>query len=92
MSAIKTLNPQAEVARAHAALQININAALGLQEVLRTNLGPKGTIKMYVFSFNLIQLPAGPGFLCPVDPVCIQPPVLGQKPETGRTREDIRDF
>lgn len=47
MSAIKTLNPQAEVARAHAALQININAALGLQEVLRTNLGPKGTIKMY---------------------------------------------
>lgn len=48
MSAIKTLNPQAEVARAHAALQININAAQGLQEVLRTNLGPKGTIKMYV--------------------------------------------
>eukprot|EP00123_Amoebidium_parasiticum_P009193 comp19320_c1_seq1/m.22197 comp19320_c1_seq1/g.22197 ORF comp19320_c1_seq1/g.22197 comp19320_c1_seq1/m.22197 type:complete len:542 (-) comp19320_c1_seq1:61-1686(-) len=48
MSAIKTLNPNAEVARAQAALQININAALGLQEVLRTNLGPKGTIKMLV--------------------------------------------
>lgn len=46
MSAIRTLNPNAEVAKAHAALQININAAQGLQEVLRTNLGPKGTIKM----------------------------------------------
>eukprot|EP00124_Ichthyophonus_hoferi_P004217 Ihof_evm1s439 gene=Ihof_evmTU1s439 len=48
MSAIKTLNPNAEVVRAQAALQININAAMGLQEVLKTNLGPKGTIKMCV--------------------------------------------
>jgi T-complex protein 1 subunit zeta len=27
---------------------VNINAAKGLQEVLKTNLGPKGTIKMLV--------------------------------------------
>ena len=42
MSAIKQLNPNAEVARAAQALQLNIGAATGLQSVLRSNLGPKG--------------------------------------------------
>jgi len=28
-------------------LAININSAKGLQEVMKSNLGPKGTIKMY---------------------------------------------
>lgn len=46
MAAIKTLNAKAEVARAQAALAVNICAARGLQDVLRTNLGPKGTMKM----------------------------------------------
>ena len=45
-SAAQALNPKAEVARRGAALQMNIMAALGLQEVLKTNLGPKGTTKM----------------------------------------------
>lgn len=48
MAAVKSLNPKAEVARAAQALQLNINGARGLQEVLRTNLGPKGTLKMCV--------------------------------------------
>jgi len=48
MSAVKALNPKAEVTRAAQALQLNINAARGLQEVMKTNLGPKGTMKMYV--------------------------------------------
>ena len=46
MAAINVVNPKAEVARAAQALQINISAAKGLQEVLKTNLGPKGTMKM----------------------------------------------
>ena len=46
MAAIKSLNPKAEVARAAQALQVNINGARGLQEVLKSNLGPKGTLKM----------------------------------------------
>lgn len=46
MAAVKALNPKAEVARAQAALAVNISAARGLQDVLRTNLGPKGTLKM----------------------------------------------
>lgn len=48
MASIKSLNPKAEIARAAQALQLNINGAKGLQEVLRTNLGPKGTMKMYI--------------------------------------------
>jgi len=31
-----------------AALFMNINAAKGLYDVMKTNLGPKGTIKMLV--------------------------------------------
>jgi hypothetical protein len=46
MSAISLLNPKAEFARAAQALAINISAAKGIQDVMRTNLGPKGTMKM----------------------------------------------
>lgn len=56
MSAIKALNPKAEVARAQAALAVNISAARGLQDVLRTNLGPKGTMKMLVSGAGDIKL------------------------------------
>lgn len=48
MSAITTLNPKAESARQAQALAINISAARGLAEMLKTNLGPKGTMKMFV--------------------------------------------
>ncbi len=50
MSAITTLNPKAESARQAQALAINISAARGLAEMLKTNLGPKGTMKMCVKS------------------------------------------
>jgi len=56
MSAVKALNPKAEVARAAQALAININAAKGLQDVLKTNLGPKGTMKMLVSGAGDIKL------------------------------------
>ncbi|CAI9175216.1 unnamed protein product [Rangifer tarandus platyrhynchus] len=56
MAAVKTLNPKAEVARAQAALAVNISAARGLQDVLRTNLGPKGTMKMLVSGAGDIKL------------------------------------
>ncbi|XP_045442102.1 T-complex protein 1 subunit zeta-2 isoform X2 [Pipistrellus kuhlii] len=56
MAAIKTLNAKAEVARAQAALAVNICAARGLQDVLRTNLGPKGTMKMLVSGAGDIKL------------------------------------
>ena len=46
--AAKTLNPNADVMGRTAALSMNIQAAKGMYEVLKTNLGPKGTIKMLV--------------------------------------------
>ena len=46
MSAIHTVNSKAEVARHAQALAVNISGARGLQEVLKSNLGPKGTLKM----------------------------------------------
>ncbi|KAJ3276166.1 T-complex protein 1 subunit zeta [Terramyces sp. JEL0728] len=55
-AALQLANPKAEVARRGQALQHNINAALGLQEVLKTNLGPKGTIKMLVDGSGQIKL------------------------------------
>jgi T-complex protein 1 subunit zeta len=37
-------------------VQVNITAAQGLQDVLRTNLGPKGTLKMLVDGAGQIKL------------------------------------
>ncbi|XP_065832222.1 LOW QUALITY PROTEIN: T-complex protein 1 subunit zeta-like [Oscarella lobularis] len=56
MSAIKSLNPKAELARASQALQVNVSGARGLQEVLKTNLGPKGTLKMLVSGAGDIKI------------------------------------
>ena len=56
MAAIKNLNPKAELARNHQALAINISAARGLRDVMKTNLGPKGTMKMLVSGAGDIKL------------------------------------
>jgi hypothetical protein len=68
---LSLLNPKAETIRRGQALQVNtlsfvplgdnlfqvnITAAQGLQDVLRTNLGPKGTIKMLVDGAGQIKL------------------------------------
>ena len=39
MAAIKNLNPKAEIAKSHQALAINIGAARGQRDVMKTNLG-----------------------------------------------------
>lgn len=46
MSALQTVNPNADVIGTQHALMMNVQAAKGLQNVLCTNLGPKGTMKM----------------------------------------------
>lgn len=56
MAAISYLNPKAEFARAAQALAINITAAKGLQDVMKTNLGPKGTMKMLVSGSGDIKI------------------------------------
>ncbi|CAG8497539.1 316_t:CDS:10 [Ambispora gerdemannii] len=55
-AAVQLINPKSEVARRGQALQLNITAAVGLQDVLKSNLGPRGTIKMLVDGAGTIKL------------------------------------
>lgn len=55
-SAVQRINPNSEVARRGQALSLNISAAIGLQDVLTSNLGPKGTIKMLVDGAGAIKI------------------------------------
>jgi len=56
MAAVKTLNQNAETMGDKASLFMNINAAKGLYDVMKSNLGPKGTIKMLVGGAGDIKL------------------------------------
>ncbi|MCJ1308665.1 T-complex protein 1 subunit zeta [Agyrium rufum] len=56
MSATQLLNPKAESRRRGEALKVNISAGEGLQDVLKSNLGPRGTIKMLVDGAGGIKL------------------------------------
>jgi T-complex protein 1 subunit zeta len=56
MSAVQTLNKNAESISKVQALMINCAAAKGLQGVLKSNLGPKGTLKMLVGGAGQIKL------------------------------------
>ncbi|KAJ9298711.1 hypothetical protein DTO271G3_3678 [Paecilomyces variotii] len=56
MSAAQLLNPKAESRRRGEALKVNISAGEGLQDVLKSNLGPSGTIKMLVDGAGGIKL------------------------------------
>ncbi|CAG9316265.1 unnamed protein product [Blepharisma stoltei] len=56
MASLQYVNSKAEILRKAQALNLNISASKGLQEVLRSNLGPKGTIKMLVGGAGQIKL------------------------------------
>ncbi|WVR07643.1 T-complex protein 1, zeta subunit [Kwoniella sp. DSM 27419] len=47
-SSIELINPRAESVRRTQALQVNTAGAIGLANVVKSNLGPRGTIKMLV--------------------------------------------
>ncbi|KAL5722187.1 T-complex protein 1 subunit zeta [Ranunculus cassubicifolius] len=54
--AVRVLNPNAEVLNKSASLNMNIKTPIGLMDVLKPNLGPKGTIKMLVGGSGDIKL------------------------------------
>ncbi|XP_039267908.1 T-complex protein 1 subunit zeta-like [Styela clava] len=87
MSAIKSLNPKAEVARSTQALAINISAAKGLQDVLRTNLGPKGTMKMLVSGSGDIKLTKDGNVL--LNEMQIQHPTASLIAKVATAQDDI---
>ncbi|GAA5842077.1 hypothetical protein JCM11251_002006 [Rhodosporidiobolus azoricus] len=45
---LELLNPRADVVRRNQAFSINVNGATGLAGVVKSNLGPRGTLKMLV--------------------------------------------
>ncbi|EJD42694.1 T-complex protein 1 zeta subunit [Auricularia subglabra TFB-10046 SS5] len=56
MSGIELINPKAESVRRGQALQANTTGALGLANVVRSNLGPRGTLKMLVDGAGQIKM------------------------------------
>lgn len=56
MSSVQFINSKAEILKKFQALAMNINAAKSLQEVMKSNLGPKGTLKMLVGGAGQIKL------------------------------------
>jgi T-complex protein 1 subunit zeta len=56
MSSIELINPKAESVRRAAALQVNTTGAMGLANVVRGNLGPRGTLKMLVDGAGQIKM------------------------------------
>jgi T-complex protein 1 subunit zeta len=55
-SRLQDLSPDAEIVSKAAARAVNVAAAGGLQDVLKTNLGPRGTLKMLVGGAGQIKL------------------------------------
>jgi T-complex protein 1 subunit zeta len=53
---VTVVNSKADVLKSAAALAVNCNAAKGLQEVMKTNLGPRGTLKMLVGGAGQIKV------------------------------------
>merc|ERR1712170_47577 len=56
MSSLQFVNSKAEILKKAQALAMNINAGKGLVEVMKTNLGPRGTLKMLVGGAGQIKL------------------------------------
>ncbi|VDM54104.1 unnamed protein product [Angiostrongylus costaricensis] len=87
MASIQCLNPKAELARHAAALELNISGARGLQEVMRSNLGPKGTLKMLVSGAGDIKLTKDGNIL--LHEMSIQHPTASLIAKASTAQDDI---
>lgn len=87
MSNVQFLNPKAEVLKKLQALAMNINAAMGLQEVMKSNLGPKGTLKMLVGGAGQIKLTKDGNVL--LHEMQIQHPTAGMIARSATAQDDI---
>lgn len=86
MSAISLLNPKAQVNSSAQALAFNISAAKGLQDVLKTNLGPKGTMKMLVSGSGDIKITKDGNVL--LHEMQIQHPTASMVARTATAQDD----
>lgn len=56
MSRVKTINPDADIIGKNHSLAMNIQAAQSLMSVVKSNLGPSGTMKMLVSGAGTIKI------------------------------------
>ena len=87
MSAINSINPNAERTRQAQALAINVSAARGLAEVIKTNLGPRGTLKMLVDGSGQVKLTKDGGVL--LHEMQIQHPTAIMIARTATAQDDV---
>jgi len=87
MSSVQNVSPNASLINRQYALMVNISAARGLQDVLKTNLGPKGTMKMLVGGAGQIKLTKDGKVL--LDEMQIQHPTASLIARTATAQDDI---
>jgi T-complex protein 1 subunit zeta len=87
MSNVQFVNSKAEVLKRFAALAMNINAAKGLQEVMKSNLGPKGTLKMLVGGAGQIKITKDGHVL--LNEMQIQHPTAAMIARSATAQDDI---
>lgn len=85
--AVRLLNSGAEVSRRGLALHTTISAAKGLQAVMRSNLGPNGTIKMLVGGAGDIKITKDGKVL--LDEMQIQNPTSSMIARAATAQDDV---
>mmetsp|Transcript_23203 Transcript_23203/g.46309 ORF Transcript_23203/g.46309 Transcript_23203/m.46309 type:complete len:540 (+) Transcript_23203:127-1746(+) len=87
MSSLGELSPDAEIVSKQAARAVNVSAAIGLQNVLKTNLGPRGTLKMLVGGAGQIKLTKDGNVL--LHEMQIQHPTASLVARTATAQDDV---
>jgi len=87
MSSVKAINPGADVIGARHAVNMSITAAKSLADILRTNLGPRGTFKMLVGGAGQIKVTKDGKVL--LDEMQIQHPTAAVIARTATAQEDM---
>lgn len=86
-SRIHDVSPNAEIVSKAAARAVNVAAAGGLQSVLKTNLGPRGTLKMLVGGAGQIKLTKDGNVL--LHEMQIQHPTAALIARTATAQDDV---
>lgn len=87
MSAINSLNADADVVQKNQALMMNITAANALSNIIKTNLGPKGTLKTLVSGGGDLTLTKDGNVL--LKQMQIQHPTAALIARTATAQDDI---
>lgn len=86
-SAVKQVNPGADIIGTRHALNMNIVAAKSLADIVKTNLGPRGTMKMLVGGAGQIKVTKDGKVL--LDEMQIQHPTAAIIARTATAQEDM---